>query len=239
LLPNDIRAAVAVRSIASALTVVDNFQQFFIALVYVGQSRILLVISGYASLLDNYGMGHGIASWAIDWYFNKVANAVGITQDQFAIAGLDQYGASTKPATFFGVIAFDTGLFGFVPCVWALLSAFFWRSLRPDRARRRFLYLLPAAAWMSVFIVAVLNSQWILVCYAISYFPSESTSRSEASARLVDAPVRDVLIHLEQRDVFETDMAPSCGERRLAMAAAHDRSAQLQCACFRVDPATS
>ena len=138
------------------------------------------MISGYASLLDNYGMGHGIASWMMDWYFNHVANAVGITQDQFVIAQLDQAGASTKPATFFGVIAFDTGLWGFVPCLWALISACFWRSSNPLQVRRRFIYLLPAAAWMSIFIVAVLNSPWLLVCYAISYFP-DSRFKSQSA----------------------------------------------------------
>jgi hypothetical protein len=180
LLPNDIRAVTAIRSIGRALTAIGDFQQLFVALVYVGGARILLVVSGYASLLDNYGMGHGIASWMMDWYFSHVANAVGIAPEQFVIAGLDQAGESTKPATFFGVIAFDTGLFGLVPCAWALISAFFWRPFRPGLPRRRFLYLLPAAAWMTVFVVAVLNSPWMLVCYAISYFPRETRSSDDA-----------------------------------------------------------
>jgi len=187
-LPDDVRAALALRSIAAAMVAVGDFRQLFVALVYVGGARILLVVSGYASLLDNYGMGHGIASWMIDWYFTHVASAVGITQDQFVIAGLDESGVSTKPATFFGVIAFDTGLLGLVPCAWALISAFFWRSVPSGRTRRRFLYLMPAAAWMSLFIVAVLNSPWMLACYAISYFLREG---DHGFVRADDAAILD------------------------------------------------
>jgi hypothetical protein len=169
-LPTTARGFNVLRQVITALLKLGNFHNFFLAMLVAGGQRTLQLAYGYGSLIDNHGLGHGIASWSTDWYLNRVIDRIGITQTDRLIGIAAEPGVQDKPATYFALISFDTGLLGLVPMLCAVFSAYTWRSRLPDLPKRRFVFLLPGTAWLLVFIVAAMISPWMMICYAMSYF---------------------------------------------------------------------
>lgn len=168
-LPSTIRGLSVMQSLVKAVLQFDSFHQLYVTLLYLGGQRMLMLSYGYGSLIDNYALGHGIATWSIERYLNHVIDAIGISPIDRLIGMGREGGVQAKPAAYFALIAFDTGLPGLVPLLGAVVSAYTWRAQRPNLAQRSLVFLLPGTAWLLLFITAALISPWMMICYAMSY----------------------------------------------------------------------
>jgi hypothetical protein len=170
-LPSDIRVVSAAQSLLQMYGGGADLSQLLVAINSQGGERSLALENGYGTLLDNHALGHGIASWNIDWYMNAVQGAVGIDPYDLSIipqiAGFGE--AQTKPAAYVASLAFETGAVGVIPVVWGFISAYSWAKPRRGASVRRFVYLLPMTVWLMAFVLTPLISPWMVICYAMSY----------------------------------------------------------------------
>ena len=107
----------------------NNFYNFnlyhFLALV--AGKRYLTVAIGYFSLFQNYGLGHGLSSYLID--FTKLSQFAGVDFQSITTLPLfERTATALKPDSYGASIAQDTGIVGLILLLTLLISV--WKSVR-------------------------------------------------------------------------------------------------------------
>jgi hypothetical protein len=132
----------------------------------IGGFRFLTLYVGYASLAENFGLGHGTASWLTD--FDRVARAAGVYLEDYPLREEERFLKAVKPNAYTATVAFDMGIIGLVPLV--LFFTFFLFSkartrLPPPIFAAKFGILLTAIAHVVSFGLITLPLPWLLFCY--------------------------------------------------------------------------
>lgn len=174
IVPTEVRGLVVLQQIVSGLFPFNGWGDLYGILCATAGQRILQLSYGYGSLIDNSGLGHGIASWSIDRVFDQIMTMVDIPAYDIALAFAGDADFQMKPAAYFAVIAFDTGLLGLLPMLWTVGSIFF--RPKSNVYKRKWVFVLPAVAWLFVFITAGLLSPWVMLCFAVSPLEASLTS---------------------------------------------------------------
>lgn len=147
----------------------------FLALL--GGKRFLTVIIGYNSLLNNFGLGHGVASYKIQFsYLAEFANI-----DLASIKTLPEsvrIADSLKPDSYASSLAMDTGLIGLTMIIVLLIVCYFQNksSLElPDYVHHCRFALYAVAVFMILFYSSsAFPVPWVILAYVCSGFPYNS-----------------------------------------------------------------
>jgi hypothetical protein len=157
----------------------------------IGSERVAPLLQGYGSIVDHYGVGHGIASWNIESVVTHVEKVVGISVFDFAEnrsengiyvpqGGMGQ----TKPQTFLATIAWDTGAPGLVTALAVILAVLSVARRQRRLSEYRYLFLVPAILHCAFFSQVPLVAPWLMMVFAMT--PKPVGSRS-VEVRKIDA----------------------------------------------------
>jgi hypothetical protein len=131
-----------------------------------GGFRYLTLYVGYASLVENYAVGHGVASWITD--FDRVARASGIYMEDYPLREEEKVLKVVKPNSYAATVAFDMGVLGLAPLI--LFMIFILFSKARERLSSQFLaakygMLFTGIAHVLIFGLITLPVPWLLFCY--------------------------------------------------------------------------
>jgi hypothetical protein len=153
-----------------------------------GQRALQLDMSAY-SLLDNHGLGHGIAAWSIAPVIEHVKRMAGIDITDFTELVFEQekFGENDKPASYFAITAFDMGVVGLGLLMWSLIQIIFFDGtiVGPGNGNR-LVFVVPAFIWLLQIGVISLIAPWLLLAYSLHiarFAPAGQASRSPATRR--------------------------------------------------------
>jgi hypothetical protein len=180
--------ALAVNSKLRALAVLAQFallinpstgSTVLATLIQIGGGRIVPLIQGYASIVDHYGAGHGIASWLIAPVVAHVEQAVGIgifdipeLYNENGIYTPEGGMGQVKPQSFLAAIAWDTGVLGLTTSL-AVICAVQSVARRTRRlGEYRYLFLVPAIVQCAFFTQIPLLAPWLMMVFAMTPNPS-------------------------------------------------------------------
>jgi hypothetical protein len=124
--------------------------------------RFFNTIYSYGSIINNYGLGNGIAGWS-DWQIRE--EIMTILDFDSLLAG-NQYidiSGEMKPWSYFSILIFDCGIFGVAAITYLLVRIF-----RIVRKRREWCYLLPMLVILFFFPPVTLLAPWLLLIYTIN-----------------------------------------------------------------------
>jgi hypothetical protein len=141
----------------------------------IGSERVVPLLQGYGSVVDNYGVGHGIASWNIESVVAHVEEVVGIGVFDFAenrsengIYSPDVGMGQTKPQTFLATIAWDIGIPGLLTSVGMLLAVLSVARRQRRLTEFRYLFLVPAILHCAFFSQVPLLAPWLMLVFAVT-----------------------------------------------------------------------
>jgi hypothetical protein len=141
----------------------------------IGSERVAPLLQGYGSLVDNYGVGHGIASWNILSVVTHVEKVVGISVFDFA-ENLAENGVhtpqggigQTKPQSFLSVIAWDTGVPGLLTALAVIMAVVSVARRHRRLTEYRYLFLVPGIIYCAFFTQIPLVAPWLILVFAIT-----------------------------------------------------------------------
>ena len=149
----------------------------YAGLAEVTGGRFLSVFMGYASLIDGFGLGHGIAAYQLE--YARLSSLLDIHWAEYSIARLFVMGQAQKPNAYAAQIALDLGVAGFLIIV--LIVLFCWRQ-RGKRGfwsgERRFNKSLIVAVFATAtFIIFVRSTTtmpiaWVMLAYVHDFIKS-------------------------------------------------------------------
>ena len=131
-----------------------------------GGFRVLTMYVGYASLEQNYAIGHGIASWLTD--FDRIARASGIYLEDYPLRAEEKILKVVKPNSYAATVAFDMGVIGLAPLVLFLAFFLFAKAktrLLPPLFAMKFGILFSGILHVALFGLITLPLPWLLFCY--------------------------------------------------------------------------
>lgn len=141
-----------------------------------GSARVLPLLLGYMSLIDNYSLGHGIASWSMPGHREMVQDAIGINIHDFSNYGYSAatipYGDIVKPQSFFSLVSYDFGIPGLVVVI-TMIFIFIGRNNEKINSCRSYIFSIPAIMWLLLFGLVTLPMPWVMLAYA-HYFKREN-----------------------------------------------------------------
>jgi len=139
-----------------------------------GGFRVLTMYVGYASLVENYAIGHGVASWITD--FDRVARASGIYLEDYPLRAEEKALKVVKPNSYAATVAFDMGLIGLAPLVLFVALFLFAKAktrLLPPLFAVKFGILFLGILHVALFGLITLPMPWLLFCY-VKFFNDTS-----------------------------------------------------------------
>ncbi|QWD96920.1 hypothetical protein [Polynucleobacter sp. MG-6-Vaara-E2] len=159
-------------SIYKIIDAFDSDRSILDIALELGSARVLPLLLGYMSIIDNYGLGHGIASWAIPGSRELVQDAIGINIHDFSYYGYSAstipYGDIVKPQSFFSLISYDMGIFGLIVTT-IIILVFIGKSNRLSCSYKSYIFIFPAIVWLLLFGLVTLPMPWVMFAYA-NYF---------------------------------------------------------------------
>jgi hypothetical protein len=175
-LSTNVRALIVLAQFARLTDPNRNSGRALIAgLSAIGSERVVPLLQGYGSLVDQYGMGHGIASWNIESVVAHVEDVVGIGVFDFAenrsengIYSPGVGAGQTKPQTFLATIAWDTGVPGLLASVAVMLAVVSIARRQRRLAEFRYLFLVPAMLHCAFFSQVPLLAPWLMFVFAMT-----------------------------------------------------------------------
>lgn len=153
----------------------------------IGSERVVPILQGYGSIVDHYGVGHGIASWNIESVVAHVEKVVGISVFDF-VENRSENGVyapqapmgQTKPQTFLATIAWDTGVPGLLTSLAVILAVLSVARQQRPLTESRYLFLVPAILYCAFFSEVPLVAPWLMMVFAMT---TGLTARSRAAVR--------------------------------------------------------
>lgn len=88
-------------------------QLSFYVMAKIGGFRFLTVYVGYRSIFDNFGLGHGIASYLTE--FDRMAKAAGVVFSDYPLRESERWLKVVKPDSYSATVALDVGVVGLLP----------------------------------------------------------------------------------------------------------------------------
>ena len=159
-------------SIYKIIDAFDSDRSILDIALELGSARVLPLLLGYMSIIDNYGLGHGIASWTIPGSRELVQDAIGINIHDFSYYGYSAstipYGDIVKPQSFFSLISYDMGIIGLVVTTMIILF-FIGKSNGLSCSYKSYIFIFPAIVWLLLFGLVTLPMPWVMFAYA-NYF---------------------------------------------------------------------
>jgi hypothetical protein len=159
-------------SIYKIMDVFDGDRSILDIALELGSARVLPLLLGYMSIVDNYGFGHGIAAWAIPGNREIVQDAIGINIHDYSYYGYSAstipYGDIIKPQSFFSLISYDMGILGLFSLT-AVILVFIGKSSGRYFSYRSYIFSFPAIVWLLLFGLVTLPMPWVMLAYA-NYF---------------------------------------------------------------------
>jgi hypothetical protein len=141
----------------------------------IGSERVVPLLQGYGSLVDHYGMGHGVASWNIESVVAHVEDVVGIGVFDFAenrsengVYSPDTGMGQTKPQTFLATMAWDIGLPGLLASVAVMVAVVSVARRQRKLGEFRYLFLVPAIIHCAFFSQVPLLAPWLILVFAVT-----------------------------------------------------------------------
>ena len=115
---------------------------FFIFTIMVGGFRTFSLLISYGSIIENYMMGHGVASWNFTSVTDSVQKSLGVNQFDYAnFSNEFLITEQIKPWSYASIICFDIGILGLV-FLFILIYRIFLDS--KTNLRSKLIYFLPA-----------------------------------------------------------------------------------------------
>jgi hypothetical protein len=164
------RAFAVLSQLAGLVQKVVEGGQIMLPLIFLGGQRIITLVISYGCLFQNYGIGHGIATWSLPGVFQNAGNYIGVNPFDYAqyISELSLY-VQTKPQSFGSMAAFDMGVPGLAVFLWVLYAVF--RGQEGDAGRGLgsgwFIFFAPALFWLLLFNLSALPMPWLLLAYSL------------------------------------------------------------------------
>jgi hypothetical protein len=137
------------------------------ALVIIGGQRLIPMLVCYASLLDNDGLGHGIASWTNTGTMNHLKDFAGLSQNDYAdYLSFELWKiVNDNPHSLAAALVVDTGLFGIIPFIAIIIGAAIRRN--DSSSALTVSMLVVAVIWLLVFPPITLAVPWLLIAYSV------------------------------------------------------------------------
>jgi hypothetical protein len=141
-------------------------------LILFGGKRFLTVCVGYVSLFDQYGFGHGVASYLLD--FNRLSEFARVFWLQYMALGDERYIEVLKPDSYGAQISMDSGILGLsilillVIKIWQKDSAFhFPGNINMQRGENSYRSALFLTALFMIFFrsTTTLPVPWVMLAY--------------------------------------------------------------------------
>lgn len=155
--------------IVKLTTLYQEEKSLFDIALEVGTARLMPLLLGYYSLLDNYGLGHGVASWSVPGYREIVQFSIGMEASTFTTEGYSALSIPQneilKPQSYLSIIAFDLGLIGIVLVIY-LTYIFAGLNTKKNKNLNSYVFLIPGFLWIMLFGMVTLPMPWILFAYA-------------------------------------------------------------------------
>lgn len=153
-------------------------------MIRIGGFRYLTLYIGYASIFTNYGIGHGIASWLIN--FPKLEADTHMVLYNYALLGAQRYTQFVKPGSYLATVSADMGGPGALVVV-TFLVAFFASSWGKNRlvGLNALKYALLWSAVLNVLMMGLITlpMPWVLLCYV--YYMNENAEYQESRGQIV------------------------------------------------------
>jgi hypothetical protein len=151
----------------------------------IGSERVVPIFQGYSSIVDHYGVGHGIASWNIESVVAHVEKVVGISvfdiaenRSENGIYVPQAPSSQTKPQTFLATMAWDTGVPGLLTSLAVILAVLSVARRQRRLTESRYLFLVPAIFHCAFFSEVPLVAPWLMMVWAMT---PGLTARSRAT----------------------------------------------------------
>jgi hypothetical protein len=187
---SDIRA-INVLEMVKAYAPLATSEDVVELMVMVGGQRALQLDMSAYSLLDNHGLGHGIAAWSVPPVIEHVKRMAGVDITDFAELAFEQekLGEDDKPLSYFAITAFDMGVVGLGLLMWCLIQIIFFegRIVGPGNGNR-LVFVVPAFLWLLQLGVISLIAPWMILAYSLHiarFAPAGQASRRPATMRPV------------------------------------------------------
>lgn len=133
-------------------------------LAAIGGFRAPTVYVGYWSLLENWGLGHGIGSWVLQ--FDRVANDAGVIFSDYPLTEEEQVLQVVKPNSYASTLAFDVGIIGLALLVLFLLSfACSDARLKPKVSAAKWAIFSVACLYLVFMNLISLPMPWLALAY--------------------------------------------------------------------------